>query len=142
MAISPRTCHIYTRQEYFMSVWDLVPTNIYERQHKLYVKKHPIELIAVLDNLDKYFEALRKGAESQFINAQYIHHEPKGIKALDQSGKKRGKLKQTRLYVYPDEAHKHLHLITIGDKSSQKADIQLCSDYVVSLKGEADGKKI
>lgn len=117
-------------------MWKIEPSDAYERAHKYYEKKHPNELIAVLDNLDKYFRTLCGGVHPQFIVAGYIRHEPKGIKALDQKGGGgKGKLQQTRLYVYADIDTKILHLITIGDKQSQKADIKQSTDFVIKLKG-------
>ena len=118
-----------------MADWNIEALETYERAHKHYEKKHPNELAAVLDNLDRYFKALRNGVHPQFIVAGYIHDEPKGIKALDQKGGGKGKMKQARLYVYPYLGVKVLYLITIGDKASQREDIRLCSDFVVNLKG-------
>ena len=67
--------------------------------------------------------------------AGYIHDEGKGVRAIDQRGGAKGKLRQTRLYVYPDVDAKVLHqIITIGDKSSQREDIKLSADFVVQLK--------
>lgn len=43
-----------------MSNWKLKVTDRYERDHKQYEKKHPDELIAVINNLEFYFSALGK----------------------------------------------------------------------------------
>lgn len=117
-----------------MMEWRIEPTDTYERAHKYYEKKHPIELRAVLDNLDRYWVAIANGVHPQFVVAGYIHDEGKGVRALDQRGSK-GKLKQTRLYVYPDVETKIIYLITIGDKHSQRQDIKQSTDFVVKLKG-------
>ena len=117
-----------------MADWHIEALDTYERVHKQYEKKCPNELAAVLDNLDRYFKIISNGVHPQFIVAGYIHNEPKGVKALDQRGSK-GKLKQTRLYIYPDIDSKKLYLLTIGDKGSQREDIRMCSDFVVNLKG-------
>jgi hypothetical protein len=69
------------------------------------------------------------------VVAGYIHDEGKGIRAIDQRGGAKGKLRQTRLYLYPDVDSKVLYLVTIGDKNSQKADVKLSADFVVQLKG-------
>ena len=127
-----------------MSDWVLELSENYEKAYKYYEKKHSGELAAVLNNLDSYVKALKNGLHPQFIQAGYIHHEPKGIKALDQKGSgKRQKLQQTRLYIYPNEEAKIVHLITIGDKSSQKNDIRLSVGFVETLKGgQGHGKAI
>lgn len=118
-----------------MTDWFIEPTENYNRAHKYYEKKHPNELIAVLDNLDKYFKILCNSVNPQFIVAGFIHDEPKGVKALDQRGSGKGKLQQARLYIYADIDTKILHLITIGDKKSQHTDIKQSSDFVIKLKG-------
>lgn len=118
-----------------MSVWRIESTDAYERAHKHYEKKHPAELMAVLDNLDRYFKTVSLGVHPQFVVAGYIHDESKGVKAIDQRGGGKGKLQQTRLYIYPDVDAKVIHLITIGDKQSQRDDIKLAAEFVVGLKG-------
>lgn len=40
---------------------------------------------------------------------------------------------QTRLYVYLDPEDKTIHLITLGDKRTQKTDIKTASDFVEGL---------
>ncbi len=118
-----------------MAEWHIEPTDSYERAHKHYEKKQPQELKAVLDNLDRYFKTVAHGVHPQFVVAGYIHDEGKGVRAIDQRGGAKGKLRQTRLYVYPDVDAKTLYLITIGDKGSQKDDIKLSANFVVQLKG-------
>ncbi len=118
-----------------MADWSIESTDAYERAHKYYEKKHPAELMAVLDNLDRYFKTVSHGVHPHFVVAGYIHDEGKGVKALDQKGGGRGKLQQTRLYIYPDAEARVIYLITIGDKKSQKNDIRQSSNFVIGLKG-------
>ena len=118
-----------------MTDWRIEPTDAYARAHKHYEKKHRAELIAVLDNLDRYFKAIAHGVHPQFAVAGYIHDEGKGVRAIDQRGGGKGKLQQTRLYIYPDVDQKILYLITIGDKNSQKDDIKFSAAFVSKLKG-------
>jgi hypothetical protein len=49
-------------------------------------------------------------------------------------------LAQTRLYIYPDVDKEIIHIITLGDKGMQKADIKTCNEFVKRLreKGEQD----
>ena len=93
-----------------------------------------MEALAALNNLHTYMSALNEGINPLQISGGFIHDEGRGIKALDQKGGK-GKLHQTRLYVYPDEKTKKLHLITIGDKNGQSLDVQDCKVYIEPLKG-------
>jgi len=38
------------------------------------------------------------------------------------------------VYIFPDEATQTLHLITLGDKSSQKADLKECAAFIRDLR--------
>ena len=113
-------------------MWKVVPTPEYERRHKTYQKKHRRELRAVLDNLDTFVKALEGGASVQQIQYGFVHREPRGVRAIDQRGKERA-LRQTRLYIYPDEKTKTVHLLILGDKRSQSKDIKFCSSVVTKL---------
>ncbi len=64
-----------------------------------------------------------------------------GLGAIEIKQKGAKNLAETRLYVYPDETTNILHLITIGDKNSQSADIQFSREYALSLReAQADGQ--
>ena len=67
-----------------------------------------------------------------------MHNEPLGVVAIDQKGGGRN-LAETRLYVYADVTTETLHVITLGDKRSQKNDIATCQTFVNELrKGRQD----
>ena len=124
-------------------MWNLELNVEYEKRVKRWPKKHRRELKAMYNNLDTVVKALNSGAPVQNVSCfGFVHDEPKGIKAIDQKGAGAG-VKQTRLYTFPNKATKILHLITIGDKDSQKADVQYASDFVDDLDtrmGETDGQ--
>jgi len=120
---------------YFM--WKLSPDDEYLRKYKRYGKKHARELHAVMDNLDTFLKALNEGALPQQIKAGFVHVEPMGVRAIDQKGGGAA-LAETRLYVYPDEERKTLHLITLGDKRSQQNDIARCRRFVAHLRAQEE----
>lgn len=114
-----------------MEEWALEPTDTYQRRVEYYEKKHPHELAAVMGNLDTYFKTLTKLNNPLQIKAGFIHHASDGIKEIDQKGgRQKVKLQQTRLYVFPDTSNKTLYLLTIGDKNTQRDDINFCRKYV------------
>ena len=123
-----------------MSTWTLEPSPVFGSKTKQYKKKHPVETVAVLSNLDTYKKALDSGVKPAFIQAGFIHQEPKGVVAIDQKGipkeKLKGKPRQTRLYIYAYELDQVIHLITIGDKKTQKQDIEDCKKFVDRLRKE------
>jgi len=114
-------------------MWSLQKSPFFEARFRKFQKKHPEEAIAVLNNLDTYFKALCTGANPINIKSGFIHHEPEGIKAIDQKGGK-GKLMQSRLYVFPETEPGILHVISIGTKTDQGGDISECRDYVRPFK--------
>ena len=93
-------------------MWVIQRSQFFEARFKRFQKKHPEEAKAVLNNLDTYFKALCVGANPVNIQAGFIHHEPEGIKALDQKGGK-GNLMQSRLYIFPEMNKKIMHVISI-----------------------------
>jgi hypothetical protein len=120
-------------------MWELEPTDEYERRLKWFARKRRRESQAVLDNLATYLEALRSGAKPQHRPFGFMHAEGYGVWAIDQKGGG-GNLAQTRLYVYPDAEKEILHLITLGDKGSQQEDIKTCSNFVAILKAIESNK--
>ena len=116
-----------------MGGWDLRSSDLFDRRLKEHQKKHSDETRAVLNNLDTYQRAVRAGADPRKRHAGFMHTEPMGVVAIDQRGADR-KLRETRLYVYPDADEQVIRLITIGDKNSQKVDIDLCREFVDRLR--------
>ncbi len=70
-------------------MWSLREEEGYRESIKKYAKRHPDEVICILANLDKYFEALCSIDDSRRITGKYIHNEKKGILALDQKSRAR-----------------------------------------------------
>jgi len=118
--------------------WKLEISPFFESRFKRFQKKHPHEAGAMLNNLDTYLTALNSGVNPINIKAGFIHHEPDGIKGIDQRGAK-GKLRQSRLYIYPDTFSKLVHVISVGDKTDQGSDINECRKYVKPLKQKQEG---
>ncbi len=114
-------------------LWKITATAQFNRDIKKYTKSHPVETSHMLANSRKLLEALNNSIPVCDITAGFIHHEPKGIKAVDQKGPTKGKLKQTRMYIYPELDEKKSHFICIGDKQSQSKDIDYSKKYVDKL---------
>lgn len=116
-------------------MWCLVPTDEYDRKANKLSKKGRQEFKNMVINLKTFLTALNAGTKPQDISKGFIHPEPAGVLAFDQRGKGNG-LKEYRLYVYPEEETKQLHLLTIGEKKRQNDDIQFCTSYVKDLTKE------
>ena len=122
-----------------LSSWVSFPTSQYKRDSKKYSKKKLNEYVAVINNLDTYYKALKDIGNPMQIKSGFIHKEPDGIKAIDQKGGgQKVKLCETRLYVYQEQETKILYLLKIGDKQSQrKIDIKFCREFVKNLRRKA-----
>lgn len=104
--------------------WNVCPAPEFIRAARTYEKKHPDELAATLANLQqRYLPRLNHARRHGLVQAGCLHHEGDGIIAIDQGGQG-GSLRETRLYAYPHDASFTLHLLLIGDKSSQKRDLR------------------
>ena len=104
--------------------WNLSPTPEFIRTSQSYEKKHPDELAATLSNLlHRYLPRLNHARHHALVQDGCLHHEGHGVIAIDQNGQGKS-LRETRLYAYPDDASRTLHLLLIADKSSQKRDLR------------------
>jgi hypothetical protein len=113
-------------------MWEIETTTQWEKDEKHYRKKHPRELAAVLNNLDRYLCLIKILPNPRSAAAGYLHPEPGGVIAIDQKGGG-SNLQETRLYTYACEAQNVLYLITVGNKDSQSNDIQIAKRFVEQL---------
>ena len=106
-----------------------------EKRHKQFEKKWLHELTNVMRNLQELVVALENGVRpEQLKGLRFVHSEPAGVLAIDQKGPgKRAKLVEFRLYVYPDETDQVLHIIGLGDKTTQPDDIKQSTEFVKGL---------
>lgn len=115
--------------------WQIVHADGFEGRYQRFFKKHRHESTAMMRNLAKYFDLLKDGKNPLQIKEGFIHHKVGlGIKEIDQKGSDIPKPMQSRLYVYPDVETNILHVITVGNKTDQSADVRLARQYVAGLK--------
>ncbi len=110
-------------------MWGIEKGSGFESRFRKYSRKHEDEASAALNNLETYLAVLKETNNVQLANSQpFVHSEPDGIVAIDQRGAKTarrsGKLKATRLYVYSVVVNQTVYLLGIGDKDSQKQDLE------------------
>src|SRR4051812_1787662 len=123
-------------------MWTIKQSDVYERQLKWYLKKHPRETKVVHDNFDTFLGALNAGSHSRNVKAGYVHPEPGGVLAITERGAGKNAI-PLRLYLYPDDEKETLYLITLGDKKSQNDDIiQTCRSALKFLTSESTGPHV
>lgn len=118
-------------------MWKQQPTDIFKKKFKKWPKKHNRELAAMLNNVQIVFDSLRRGATVESIQFGFVHREPSGVIAIDQKGGGTG-LKESRLYLFIDKPSETLHIITVGDKSSQSDDIAYAKAFADGVKERCD----
>jgi hypothetical protein len=118
-------------------MWQLEPTDGWERDQKYYSKKRPNELAAVMRNLQRYISLVKVSKNSKCVQAGYLHAEQAGVLAIDQKGGG-GNLQETRLYTYADDDTKTIYLIAIGNKDSQSTDVEYCKEFVNAMRNKTD----
>jgi putative component of toxin-antitoxin plasmid stabilization module len=116
-------------------MWTYSQTSDWIRRQKHFQKKRARKLIAALNNLDAFFKTLEKRVKPREAKFGFVHPEPLGVFAIDQKGGGQS-LAQLRAYVDQDEDEEILHLLTIGDKTSQQDDIPTCKQYVAQIRRE------
>lgn len=104
------------------SAWTLQAHAAYLRDQRWYAKKRRPELAAVTRNLQRYMNLLAATTHPRTLQAGFLHPEPHGMVAIDQRGAS-GDLQPTRLYCFADGATRTVHLLGIGSKADQAADL-------------------
>ena len=116
-------------------MWTLKEYGDLKKGLKKLLKRNRTETTNALNNLQAYLTALRKGLTVQQVIRGWIHTEPCGLKAIDETGPNNPK-KAIRLYIYPDEETEILHIFTIGDKNTQTTDIANCTQTTLDIKNK------
>jgi len=115
-------------------MWRFLVTSHFERAKRRYDKKRPDELAAVLRNLDRLRELLDGLSRCRSAQAGYLHHEPEGYpRCLSLLCRSQPLTAYRRDNVFPVDETRALHIITVGNKNSQAADLQVALEYVRSL---------
>jgi hypothetical protein len=102
--------------------WRLQPEPGYLRDQRWYAKKRPRELQACLRNLERFMTLLSHAPHPLAVQAGFLHPESHGMVALDQRGGG-ANLAETRLYILAHAPSRVVHLLGIGSKSTQAADL-------------------
>ncbi len=124
-----------------MKKWTVLKFDGYpeKRQSKL-ARGHETLIANVLANLATYLRALELGVHPEQVKRSipFVHDEKRGLVAIDQRPPKGGF--QVRLYVFPQATVSTLHVIAIGDKSSQEDDIRFCHRYIKEIENAQKSK--
>lgn len=113
--------------------WSVDHSLAERRRFKDFYKKHPREYAACFDNLGQVVELLGRFGGVKGFQIGWFRSEGQGVYRIGQTAVKHAK--ETRLYVFLNEAERRIHVLTIGGKDSQSEDIRRCHAVARNLKG-------
>lgn len=116
--------------------WNVVADVVDDAGIKKYGRKHPSELKRCLENLDDLVERLNSGVTlQQALSFGFFGSEGEDIYRI---GQERKGMKETRLYIHAMIVGGEIRILTIGDKDSQKKDINWCHEWVRTFRKQKD----
>ena len=115
--------------------WQIRRDYAQKNRFKKYAKKHNEEVVSCTANLQKLEAFLNDGGTlQQALGFGYFGTEGEDIYRIGQTGIENAQ--ETRLYIYAQITGPDIQVITIGDKSTQQADIRHCKLLVRKLKAK------
>lgn len=111
--------------------WALDATHANKNQFAKFNKNHPNEYTSLFANLSKIQGLFRSGHKVGGFHVNFFRSEGEGVYRIGQTGVP-GAL-ESRLYVYPDSESQLLHILEIGEKSGQQADIKNAKKKVLEI---------
>ena len=113
-------------------MWKLKRDFADEKRFVRYARKHRAEYLACFANLERLQAALNAGFTLQHCTFGFFSGEGMDVYRIGQTGVPHAH--ETRLYIYAEIVGKEIQLLTIGDKKSQKHDINLCHTRVQEIR--------
>ncbi|MDE3097838.1 MAG: hypothetical protein KGJ88_00040 [Verrucomicrobiota bacterium] len=99
---------------------------------KKFSKKHRQEYDSMFANLEKIMNLLRNGHKIGGFSVGFFRSEGEGVYRIGQTGVPSAK--ESRLYVFPDEQNRVMHVLNIGDKDSQHDDVNEAKQAAKNIK--------
>ena len=117
------------------SEWTINSDYAEASRFKSYHKKHPRESAACFENLNSVGLALEEFGRPGAFQLGFFRHEGGNVWRIGQTNVRHAR--ETRLYVYLLVDGKTVYVLTIGDKSQQKRDIQRCRVLAEEIRKKA-----
>ncbi|EIP99437.1 hypothetical protein OpiT1DRAFT_03954 [Opitutaceae bacterium TAV1] len=115
--------------------WSLDIGHASKSQFAKFQKNHPKEFTSLFANLEKIMGLLRAGNKVGGFHVRFFRSEGGEVYRIGQTGVP-GAL-ESRLYVYPDTELKIMHVLEIGGKTGQQADIRSARKKVIEIQKQA-----
>lgn len=112
-------------------MWEISYRYADKNRFKFVEKRWPQAYASCFLNLRKLFDFLEEGGSPLRFKVGFFRSEKKGVYRIGQT--RTAKTREMRLYIYPDESHKILYVLTIGTKNDQHDDIGYCHHIVKEI---------
>jgi hypothetical protein len=116
--------------------WQIDNARANRKRFEKYSKNHPREYDSLFANLEKVMRLLRTGHKIGSFQIGFFRSESDGLFRIGQTGVPGAK--ESRLYVYPEQEKHLMHVLNIGDKDSQSADINAAKDLIRQIRKESE----
>jgi len=114
--------------------WQIDNGRANRNRFEKFAGKHPREYDSLFANLDKVMRLLRGGHKIGSFQVGFFRSEGEGVYRIGQTGVQGAK--ESRLYIYPDQENRLMHILNIGDKDTQSGDVNAAKDLVRQIKKE------
>jgi len=115
-------------------VWEINGDFAEANRLREFDKKHPEEYASCFMNLKKVIGLLEDFGQPGAFHIGFLRSEGSNVWRIGQTGVRHGC--ETRLYVYLYVKGLTVYVLTIGDKSQQRKDIQRCKNLALAIEKE------
>lgn len=117
--------------------WQIDIAHASPGKFKKFAGRYGREYASLFANLDKIMALLASGKKLGSFQVGFFRPEGEGVHRIGQTGVPSAK--ESRLYVYPDEQKRIMHVLNIGTKEGQTEDINEAHRTARSLKAATTG---
>jgi hypothetical protein len=114
------------------SEWHIDTAHASQGKFKKFASRYRREYASLFANLEKILALLRAGHKLGSFQVGFFRSEGQGVYRIGQTGVPSAK--ESRLYVFPAEEQRIMHVLTIGAKEGQTDDINEAHRIARSLK--------
>jgi hypothetical protein len=114
------------------SLWVVRTDYASKAKFERFFRSYSREYASVFANLDKIQQLLNSGNKIGGFHVGFFRPESDGVHRIGQTGVESAK--ETRLYIYPDDKNRVIHVLGIGTKDGQQDDINEAKQIVGKIR--------
>jgi hypothetical protein len=118
--------------------WELSAEYASKGQFSKFQKSYPREYASLFANLNKINNLLEAGNKIGGFHVGFFRSEGGDVYRIGQTGVPSAK--ESRLYVFPDQQNRIMHVLGVGTKDDQDGDINNAKDIVRKIRQSREAK--